>query len=79
MALFAISVAAVWASRQSWEIGRRWVLVGVYLLFSIRWRISGKGCRCCGRYIGLRGPGLFHMIQSSIPSAGMSTRVRVAA
>ena len=67
VALFAISVTAglglatVLGNRAPLVAG---LLVGVYLLFSIK--VADQWERVAvlrlGRYIGLRGPGLFHMI-----------------
>ena len=69
VALFAISVAAGLGLATALENRAPFVgglLVGVYLLFSIK--VADQWERVAvlrlGRYIGLRGPGLFHMIPS---------------
>ena len=84
VALFAISVAAglglatVLGNRAPLVAG---LLVGVYLLFSIK--VADQWERVAvlrlGRYIGLRGPGLFHMIPIvDTLSRYVDQRVRVA-
>jgi len=84
VALFAISVTAglglatVLGNRAPLVAG---LLVGVYLLFSIK--VADQWERVAvlrlGRYIGLRGPGLFHMIPIvDTLSRYVDQRVRVA-
>jgi len=84
VALFAVSVAAgsglaaVLGSRAPVVAG---LLIGVYLLFSIK--VADQWERVAvlrlGRYIGLRGPGLFHMIPIvDTLSRYVDQRVRVA-
>jgi regulator of protease activity HflC (stomatin/prohibitin superfamily) len=84
VALFAISVAA--GLGLATALGNRaplvaGLLVGVYLLFSIK--VADQWERVAvlrlGRYIGLRGPGLFHMIPIvDRLSRYVDQRVRVA-
>ena len=84
VALFAISIAA--GSGLAAAVGNRapfvaGLLIGVYLLFSIK--VADQWERVAvlrlGRYIGLRGPGLFHMIPIvDTLSRYVDQRVRVA-
>ena len=84
VALFAISVVA--GLGLATALGNRaplvaGLLVGVYLLFSIK--VADQWERVAvlrlGRYIGLRGPGLFHMIPIVDKlSRYVDQRVRVA-
>ena len=84
VALFAISVAAGLGLATALENRAPFVagsLVGVYLLFSIK--VADQWERVAvlrlGRYIGLRGPGLFHMIPIvDTLSRYVDQRVRVA-
>ena len=84
VALFAISVAAGLGLAAALENRAPLVaglLVGVYLLFSIK--VADQWERVAvlrlGRYIGLRGPGLFHMIPIvDTLSRYVDQRVRVA-
>jgi regulator of protease activity HflC (stomatin/prohibitin superfamily) len=84
LALFAISVAAGLGLATALESRAPFVgglLVGVYLLFSIK--VADQWERVAvlrlGRYIGLRGPGLFHMIPVvDTLSRYVDQRVRVA-
>jgi regulator of protease activity HflC (stomatin/prohibitin superfamily) len=84
IALFAISVAAglglaaAFGSRASLVAG---LLAGIYLLFSIKVADQWEKVAVLrlGRYIGLRGPGLFHMIPIvDTLSRYVDQRVRVA-
>ncbi len=84
VALFAISVAAGLGLAAA--LGNRaplvaGLLVGVYLLFSIKVADQWEKVAVLrlGRYIGLRGPGLFHMIPIvDTLSRYVDQRVRVA-
>jgi regulator of protease activity HflC (stomatin/prohibitin superfamily) len=84
IALFAISVAAglglaaVLGSRAPLVAG---LLAGIYLLFSIKVADQWEKVAVLrlGRYVGLRGPGLFHMIPIvDTLSRYVDQRVRVA-
>jgi regulator of protease activity HflC (stomatin/prohibitin superfamily) len=84
IALFAISVAAglglaaAFGSRAPLVAG---LLAGIYLLFSIKVADQWEKVAVLrlGRYVGLRGPGLFHMIPIvDTLSRYVDQRVRVA-
>jgi regulator of protease activity HflC (stomatin/prohibitin superfamily) len=84
IALFVISVAAglglaaVFGSRAPLVAG---LLAGIYLLFSIKVADQWEKVAVLrlGRYVGLRGPGLFHMIPIvDTLSRYVDQRVRVA-
>jgi len=84
IALFAISVAiglglaAAFGSRMLLVAG---LLAGIYLLFSIKVADQWEKVAVLrlGRYVGLRGPGLFHMIPIvDTLSRYVDQRVRVA-
>src|SRR5258708_32708854 len=84
MALFAISVATGFGITVA--LGNRaplfaGLLVGVYFLFSIKVADQWEKVAVLrlGRYIGLRGPGIFHMIPIvDTLSRYVDQRVRVA-
>jgi regulator of protease activity HflC (stomatin/prohibitin superfamily) len=84
VALFAICVAAgagvTAASNREWPLIAG-LIIGVYLLFSIKVADQWEKVAVLrlGRYIGLRGPGLFHVIPIvDTLSRFVDQRVRVA-
>ena len=84
IALFAVSVAigaTISAARDNKAPARAGLLVGLYLLFSIKVADQWEKVAVLrlGRYIGLRGPGLFHVIPIvDTLSRFVDQRIRVA-
>ncbi len=84
MTLFVLSIAvggwAAWSTGKSWPVAVG-AVVGVYFLFAIRVADQWEKIAVLrfGRYIGLRGPGVFHIIPIvDAVSRTVDQRVRVA-